>query len=116
VIVPKGQKFDWHSHPKMSGISKCIHGHLSISIVDYRFLNKMTHNQFTYPRNQMRVEDLKANGERNVSTIQPHGMNIHRIEAAELSAFFDLLMPDYPDNTCQFLTTEAEDSYNLLLR
>lgn len=53
----------------------------------------------------MRVEDLKANEARNVSTIQPHGMNIHRIEAAELSAFFDLLMPDYPDNTCQFLTT-----------
>ena len=65
----------------------------------------MTHNQYTYPRSQMRVEDLKANGERNVSTIQPHGMNIHRIEAGELSAFFDLLMPDYPDNTCQFLTT-----------
>ena len=22
-----------------------------------------------------------------------------------MSAFFDLLTPDYPDNTCQFLTT-----------
>ena len=53
----------------------------------------------------MKVEDLKANAPTNVSTIHPHGMNIHRIEAAELSAFFDLLMPDYPDNTCQFLTT-----------
>jgi hypothetical protein len=89
----------------MSGISKCIHGHLAISIIDYRFLNKVSQNQYIYPRDQMKVEDLIANTARNVSTIQPHGMNIHRIEAGELSAFFDLLMPDYPDNTCQFLTT-----------
>jgi len=26
VIVPTGHKFDWHSHPHMHGLSKCIHG------------------------------------------------------------------------------------------
>jgi hypothetical protein len=26
VLVPIGQKFDWHSHSKMVGVSKCLHG------------------------------------------------------------------------------------------
>jgi hypothetical protein len=79
VIVPQGQRFDWHSHPKMSGISKCIHGHLQLSIIDYRDLKRVSQNQYIYPKNQVIVEDLKANEARNVSTIQPHGFNIHRI-------------------------------------
>lgn len=81
VIVPKGQKFDWHSHPKMSGISKCIHGHLQLSIIDYRDLNRVSQNLYMYPKTHVKVEDLIATSLRSVSTIQPHGFNIHRIEA-----------------------------------
>jgi hypothetical protein len=26
AIVPHHHKFDWHSHPEMFGVSKCLHG------------------------------------------------------------------------------------------
>jgi hypothetical protein len=38
VIVPAERKFDWHSHPKMSGITKCFHGKLRISAIDVALL------------------------------------------------------------------------------
>jgi hypothetical protein len=38
VIVPNGQRFDWHSHPKMTGVTKCIHGSLSISKIEVKEL------------------------------------------------------------------------------
>ena len=50
VIVPEGQKFDWHNHPKMTGLSKCIHGDFKISVIDYHFLKAVGPQQYTYPK------------------------------------------------------------------
>lgn len=105
VIVPPNKKFDWHSHPNMGGISKCIHGRLRISTLDIHLLQAYTYNTLLHPKNKMIVQDIKSTDNENISTIEPNSYNIHKIEALELSAFFDLLVPDYPDNTCQFFTT-----------
>ena len=109
VIVPPGQKFDWHNHPKMTGISKCIHGNLKISAIDYHFLKQTGPRQFVYPKDHIRFQNLKYNEGTNISVIEPHAFNIHKIQALKLSAFFDLLTPDYPDDTCQFLSTVQEN-------
>lgn len=115
VLVPNGQKFDWHSHPKMTGISKCIHGHLDITTLDFHQLQHNAPNLYAYPREQLRLERLVYNSSNTISTIEPHALNIHKIEAKSFAAFFDLLMPDYPENTCQFFTTRQETPSHLLL-
>lgn len=115
VLVPNGQKFDWHSHPKMTGISKCIHGHLDITTLDFHQLHNTAPNLYAYPREQLRLERLVYNSSNTISTIEPHALNIHKIEAKSFAAFFDLLMPDYPENTCQFFTTRQETPSHLLL-
>jgi len=51
------------------------------------------------------VEKLTQENDLSLSTILPYTYNIHKIEADELSAFFDLLMPDYPNDECLFLET-----------
>jgi hypothetical protein len=79
VIVPPGQKFDWHNHPKMTGISKCIHGHLKISAIDYHHMNPVGNNQYLYPKNHIRTEILKSREGINISVIEPHAFNIHKI-------------------------------------
>jgi hypothetical protein len=79
VLVPSGKKFDWHSHPKMTGVSKCIYGHLDISTMDFHGLDQRSHNIFIYPKNRIRFESLYWNSATTVSTIQPHALNIHKI-------------------------------------
>jgi hypothetical protein len=96
VIVPNGLRFNWHSHPKMVGITKCIHGHLVISAIDLHLLQPISPIEFFYQREHIRIEDIKYNNESSVSTIYPFSYNVHKIEAQQLSAFFDLLIPDYP--------------------
>ena len=106
MIVPEGQKFDWHNHPQMTGISKCVHGTFKISTIDYPHLQKINPFQYIYPKEFVRLEILSnKEGATTVSIIKPQTYNIHKIEALEDSAFFDLLTPDYPDNTCLFLST-----------
>lgn len=60
VIVPQDRKFDWHSHPKMGGISKCFHGQLRISAIDAALLLPKGPNSYCYPREKLRVTDIKA--------------------------------------------------------
>lgn len=115
VLVPTGLKFDWHSHPKMTGISKCIHGDIDITTLDYHLLQQAGLNIRAYPKQHLRYERLKHNSPNTISTIEPHALNIHKIEAKSFSAFFDLLMPDYPENTCQFFTAAKETETHLLL-
>jgi hypothetical protein len=115
VIVPPNKKFDWHSHPQMGGISKCFHGNLKISTLDIHLLQPYSYNTFLYPKNQLRLQNIKSADIETISIIEPVSYNVHKIEALELSAFFDLLVPDYPDNTCQFFTTIDENKENLLL-
>lgn len=71
VIVPPGQKFDWHNHPKMTGISKCIHGHLKISAIDYQHIKSIGDHKFVYPKSHIRTEILKHNEGSNISIIKP---------------------------------------------
>lgn len=89
----------------MGGISKCIHGRLRICTIDVHLLQEYTYNTFLHPKNKMIVQDIRWTDTETISNIEPNSYNIHKIEALELSAFFDLLVPDYPDNTCQFFTT-----------
>jgi len=79
VLVPPGQKFDWHSHPKMTGVSKCIHGHLEISTLSLFDLHRYKDNTYVYPKNKVRVESLYWNSTTTVSTIEPKALNIHKI-------------------------------------
>jgi len=79
VIVPEGQKFDWHNHPKMTGLSKCIHGGFKISVIDYHFLQSVGPQQYTYPKEHVRVENLSITTGPTVSIIEPHAYNIHKI-------------------------------------
>jgi hypothetical protein len=79
VLVPNGKKFDWHSHPKMTGISKCIYGHLNISTMDIHCLEQKSNIDFIYPKSRVRFEDLYWNSATTVTTIQPHALNIHKI-------------------------------------
>lgn len=116
VLVPNGLKFDWHSHPKMTGISKCIHGEIDITTLDYHLLQNTGLNISAYPKDRLRYEKLKHNSNVTISTIEPHALNIHKIEAKTFSAFFDLLMPDYPENTCQFFTGCKETESHLFLQ
>lgn len=110
VIVPGEKKFDWHSHPKMGGVSKCFHGELRISSIDLQRLQPYSYNTFLYPKAHLHLENLLSTNPNTVSLITPNAYNVHKIEALQLSAFFDLLVPDYPDNTCQFFTTIDENS------
>jgi hypothetical protein len=55
VIVPGGQKFDWHSHPKMTGLSKCVFGNFKISTIDYPHLQKINQQQYVYPKQFIRI-------------------------------------------------------------
>jgi hypothetical protein len=116
VLVPNGLKFDWHSHPKMTGISKCIHGEIDITTLDSHLLQNAGLNLHAYPKDHLRYEKLKHNTSATISTIEPHALNIHKIEAKTFSAFFDLLMPDYPENTCQFFTACKESESHLILQ
>lgn len=116
VVVPGGKKFDWHSHPRMGGVSKCFHGHLDISTIDINQMQPFSFNTCLYPKNKIRFQSLKAECEETVAIIDPEVYNVHKIEAKQLSAFFDLLMPDYPENTCQFFRTIDENEENMLLQ
>lgn len=69
VVVPTGHKFDWHSHPKMAGVSKCIHGSLHISTIDIQSFIPYQQNSYIYPKNRLRSEIVKADQEKTVSTI-----------------------------------------------
>lgn len=44
----------------------------------------------------LKIEKLGNNYKTKVSLIDPKNENIHQIKAKSLSAFFDLLIPDYP--------------------
>jgi hypothetical protein len=55
VLVPNGLKFDWHSHPKMTGISKCIHGELDITTLDIHQMQSNSTNLQSYPKANLRV-------------------------------------------------------------
>lgn len=110
VIVPPNKNFDWHSHPKIGGISKCIHGRLRISTIDVHLMQVYTYNTFLHPKNKMIVQDIIWTDTDNISKIEPNSYNIHQIEALEWSAFVDLLVSDYPDNTCQFFTMIGKES------
>lgn len=54
VLVPNGHKFDWHSHPKMTGISKCIHGDIDITTLDFHMLQCVGPNLHVYPKQSLR--------------------------------------------------------------
>lgn len=54
VLVPRGQKFDWHSHPKMTGVSKCIHGLIDISTIDFHSLKQISPSDYAYPKEKLR--------------------------------------------------------------
>ena len=66
-------------------------------------------------KEHLRVENLAPNGKK-VSSIDPNYYNFHRIQAIEQSCFFDLLMPDYPDNECNFLETIKEEEDYITLK
>jgi hypothetical protein len=57
----------------------------------------------------MRVQVIKASDKETISLVEHDAYNIHKIEALEFSAFFDLLVPDYPEDTCQFYTEEEKE-------
>jgi hypothetical protein len=40
--------------------------------------------------------------EQSTAVVVPKTENIHKIEAKRPSAFLDLLMPDYPEDRCDF--------------
>jgi hypothetical protein len=115
VIVPQDKKFDWHSHPKMGGISKCFHGELRISTIDAGHFVPHEGDTLHYPLSKMSKENIKSTDKNTTSIIQHDVYNIHKIEALELSAFFDLLVPDYPDNTCQFYRTVEVNGEEMIL-
>jgi hypothetical protein len=79
VVVPAGQKFDWHSHPNMVGVSKCLHGQLRISAIDVPSLKSCPHNIHVCPINRVRYENIKGSDIDKISTIVPDSYNIHRI-------------------------------------
>lgn len=79
--MPPNKKFDWHSHPKMAGISKCFHGHLKISTLDLQQLQPYTYNTHLYPKNRMRFQSIKYSDEQTVAIIEPNIYNVHKIEA-----------------------------------
>ncbi len=102
MLVPAGGKFDWHSHPSMAGISRCFYGQLRISAIERALLRPKGEDSLSHPMEKVRVQLLKAGDKEVISLVEHDAYNIHKIEALEFSAFFDLLVPDYPDDTCQF--------------
>lgn len=102
--MPQYQEFNWHDHPKMTGFTKCVHGKLKITAMDKKFL-KQSGDLYYFPLESLRIETLESKSNKNLSAIYPEQFNVHKIEALEISAFFDLLMPDYPDDICSFFNT-----------
>jgi hypothetical protein len=43
-----------------------------------------------------------------LSIIYPDSFNIHEIKATTQSCFIDLLMPEYPDDSCHYFRTVSE--------
>lgn len=86
----------------MGGISKCFHGELRISAIEAALLLPQGEDSYHHPRDKMRSQVISARDKSTTSIVQHDSYNIHKIEALQFSAFFDLLVPDYPDNTCQF--------------
>lgn len=82
----------------MLGISKCLHGTFRIVSLDIKELKCTENGGYVYRKSLERVEMLSYDGPLTTSVIFPDSFNIHRIEAMELSAFFDLLIPDYPED------------------
>lgn len=115
VIIPKGHKFDWHDHPEMLGKTKCLYGNLTITSIDRGLLVQDGEN-LIYEVKDIKVEKLSHDRDQSLSTILPSSYNIHKIEADELSAFFDLLMPDYPNDECLFLETVQLNNEKLILK
>ena len=60
VIVPPQRKFDWHSHPKMGGISKCFHGELRISAIEAGLLVPQGDDSYHHPKDKMRTQLIKS--------------------------------------------------------
>jgi hypothetical protein len=89
----------------MGGISKCIHGRLRISTIDLNLLQAYTYNTILHSKNKMIMQDIRWADTETISEIEANLHNIRKIEAPEMSAFFDPLFTDYPYNNCQFFTT-----------
>lgn len=86
----------------MAGISRCFYGQLRISAIERALLRPKGEDSLSHPMEKVRVQLLKAGDKEVISLVEHDAYNIHKIEALEFSAFFDLLVPDYPDDTCQF--------------
>jgi hypothetical protein len=62
VLVPENEKFDWHSHPRMVGLSKCLFGELEVTVLNKKRLTQTKKHHFSYPKTDIRQVILNPNG------------------------------------------------------
>ena len=61
--------FNWHSHPKMVGMTKCLHGELQVDTMNKKLL-KPQENMLSYPKEHLTTCVLKPNS-RQIAEIEP---------------------------------------------
>ena len=59
---------------------------------------------------------LNPEGKINLSIIDPFEYNIHEIKAIKTSGFIDLMMPHYPEDTCQSFEMIGEEQEMIKLK
>jgi hypothetical protein len=104
LMIPANKCFGWHDHENMNGISKCIAGQIFIRSLNPNFLEPCSQNEFYYPIERVREEHLTSRNQK-ISIIYPDSYNIHEITSKCQSCFIDLLIPEYPKDSCHYFRT-----------
>ena len=99
--MPENHRFDWHDHPKMVGMSKCLYGELEATALNATFLKSEENDLLSYPLEKLRKTYLRPDTSQ-IASVDPDEFNVHQLKATKLSAILDVMLPNYPENNCGF--------------
>jgi hypothetical protein len=99
-LVPKGNSLPLHNHPNMIVCTKLLFGKILIKNYD-RINSNNDNNNNNFDNDFFKVKEkekilLEIN---DISILTPFENNIHSIHALEDSAFFDIILPAYDDES-----------------
>lgn len=120
-VLPSGSAIPLHDHPDMTVLSKVLFG--SLNVTSYDMPTKSTEDKTVplkrFMRRSPRTIQCAPPLLRSVAAPCPplqldaHTGNIHRFEATDHTAIFDVLLPPYNDKagrSCHYYEVRAESS------
>ena len=105
--MPENHCFDWHDHPKMVGLSKCLYGELEVTAINPAYFKTTKHGDLRYPLEKLKKTYLRADIPQ-ISSVDPEEFNVHQLKATKLSAMLDVMLPNYPENNCGFYSSTEQ--------